>query len=79
MAAPNPGIHTSQELLAVNDFTIKFWKPQTAFQSLSLSACRMGKVARLWLSFTISQRARVRFPGRARSTKPSIHPGSVNW
>jgi hypothetical protein len=40
---------------------------------------RMGKVARLWLSFTMSQRARVRFPRRARSTKPSIPPGSVNW
>jgi hypothetical protein len=35
---------------------------------------RMGKVARLGL-----QRAQVRFPGRARSTKPSIPPGSVSW
>jgi hypothetical protein len=40
---------------------------------------RMGKVARLWLSFTMSHRTRVRFPGRSRSTKLSIPPGSVNW
>jgi hypothetical protein len=40
---------------------------------------RIGKVARLWLLFTISQWAQVQFPGRAQSTKPSIPLGSVNW
>jgi hypothetical protein len=51
----------------------KKWRFHIAFVCVG----RMGKVVRLWLSFTLSQRARVLFPGRARSTKPSIPPGSV--